>query len=145
MSTPLDLSPFPHPAVLWLPLSEGKHLCGPCWPAQSRPRTGWIQFSDGSLLSVCNECRIGWFSMVPGPPGTGHVLFNKGENMPTLITDWRMPEKPTPEAVAVAHDTGDGWDLSWDNDGDRLGDIPWPYDHDFAKQSDLEALGFDIV
>jgi len=69
--------------------------------------------------------------------------------MPTVETDWKMPEAPTPGAVATYYLDGDGFFLYWvdpetgePTEKEDENDIRWPFQEDYATRTDLEAIGF---
>ena len=65
--------------------------------------------------------------------------------------EWERPAPPStggPWLLSV-YDSGDGWHTHWANpDGeciDIVGDGGWPFIEDFARASDWEGIGFDVV
>lgn len=48
-------------------------------------------------------------------------------------------------ARAVAHDTGDGWTLDWEDASGVTDEIPWPFGDHLVTCRDLKNLGFTIV
>jgi len=72
--------------------------------------------------------------------------------MATVRADWQMPEPPVPGAIpAFYNDCGEMW-LHWgyDENGEYLPveeegieiDIRWPFNEKYAKNTELEAIGF---
>jgi len=49
------------------------------------------------------------------------------------------------DAVAVAHDTGDGWSLEWEDLEGETEEIPWPFGEHLVTCEDLRKVGFTIV
>ena len=90
-------------------------------------------------------------------PRAGHTEIKPGSPLrPTRIPvgirpEWQKPEPPStggPWLLSV-YDSGDGWHTHWANpDGeciDIVGDEGWPFIEDFARASDWEGIGFDVV
>ena len=82
------------------------------------------------------------------------VEIPAAERVPaTVRPDWKMPEPPPGGDwhAAVAW-VGDGWEAHWRDDNGEcpdnpliVGDDGWPFVEDFARASDWEAIGWEVV
>ena len=115
-------------------------------------------WTRGALYGLSLACRLGSADVAKeglGAMGISTIAeleasgADEYDLAPLRFVLWREGDKPAePEAGAwmVAHDSGDGWYLSWTNDdGDELAEIPWPFGDSEIDAAEMERLGFEVV